>query len=156
MKKTERLELIREIVLEQEVGTQHDLLKKLEEHGLKLTQATISRDMNEVGIVKIPTQDGRYVYGLSKENKQPIAPRPKPIKTSILQLSPVTGGIEHMIHIDVIPGNSRLVKKFLLKEWGSHIFSLIADDDSLLLIAKSPADADFVREAIITHIRDHH
>ena len=55
MKKSERLELIKKIVAENAVETQHDLLKLLEAEGLTLTQATISRDMNEIGIIKVPS-----------------------------------------------------------------------------------------------------
>ncbi|VUX18135.1 Arginine repressor [Streptococcus pasteurianus] len=45
MKKSERLELIKRIVAENAVETQHDLLKLLEAEGLTLTQATVSRDI---------------------------------------------------------------------------------------------------------------
>lgn len=67
MKKHERLQLIKEIVLSNEIETQHDLLEILKEQNASFTQATISRDMNEIGIVKIPNKDGRYIYGISKE-----------------------------------------------------------------------------------------
>lgn len=67
MKKSERLELIKRIVAENAVETQHDLLKLLEAEGLTLTQATVSRDMNEIGIIKVPSPEGPYIYGLSKD-----------------------------------------------------------------------------------------
>ena len=54
MKKSERLELIKKMVSENAIETQHDLLKLLEERGLTLTQATVSRDRNESGIIKVP------------------------------------------------------------------------------------------------------
>lgn len=67
MKKRERLELIKKIVLENEIETQKELVKLLENEGLQATQATISRDINEVGIIKVPASNSRYIYGLSKE-----------------------------------------------------------------------------------------
>lgn len=148
MKKSERLELIKRIVLANAIETQHDLVKLLQEQGLNLTQATISRDMNEIGIVKIPSPDGRYVYGLSQENGKRISARPTPIKSTVLAISDKLPGLEHMLHLDVVPGNSRLIKRLLLNDFAQQIFSLIADDDSLLLIAKSASDADAIRQQI--------
>lgn len=72
MKKSERLELIKRIVAENAVETQHDLLKLLEAEGLTLTQATVSRDMNEIGIIKVPSPEGPYIYGLSKDKTKKL------------------------------------------------------------------------------------
>ena len=65
MKKNDRLELIRKIVQENKITTQGELVKLLQNEGLKATQATVSRDINEIGITKVPTEDGSYIYGLS-------------------------------------------------------------------------------------------
>ncbi len=65
MKKNDRLELIRKIVQENKITTQGELVKLLQMRGLKATQATVSRDINEIGITKVPTEDGSYIYGLS-------------------------------------------------------------------------------------------
>ena len=65
MKKKDRLELIRKIVQENKITTQGELVRLLQAEGLKATQATVSRDINEIGITKVPTEDGSYIYGLS-------------------------------------------------------------------------------------------
>ena len=52
MKKNDRLELIRKIVQENKITTQGELVKLLQNEGLKATQATVSRDINEIGITK--------------------------------------------------------------------------------------------------------
>ena len=49
MKKNDRLELIRKIVQENKITTQGELVKLLQNEGLKATQATVSRDINEIG-----------------------------------------------------------------------------------------------------------
>lgn len=144
MKKNERLELIKKIILTNEVETQHELLEFLEKEGLTPTQATISRDMNEIGIVKIPSKSGRYVYGLSKNKAAVIAPQPLNISEIILGIS----RLKNMLHIDVVPGNSRLLKRHILDEFSDQIFSLIADDDSLLLVAPTEATAEALQKRI--------
>ncbi|MGT2934291.1 arginine repressor [Streptococcus castoreus] len=148
MKKNKRLELIKKMVLTHAVETQHDLLKLLNEHGLELTQATISRDMNEIGIVKIPSGSGRYVYGLSQDSGKKVIQGPRSIKSTILGISDKTEGLEQHIYLKVVPGNSKLIKRYLLTDFSEAIFSLIADDDSLLLIAKSEADASLIRQEV--------
>ena len=148
MKKSERLELIKKIVAKNAVETQNDLLKLLEVEGLNLTQATVSRDMNEIGIIKVPSPEGSYIYGLSKEGSKKSMLISVPIKSTILAISDKTLGLENMIHLDVVPGNSRLIKRYLLEDFKEGIFSVIADDDSLLVVAKSSAEALVIRQKV--------
>ncbi len=54
MKKKDRLEKIRRFVNEFEIGTQEEIVEHLRESGITATQATVSRDIKELGIVKIP------------------------------------------------------------------------------------------------------
>ncbi|EHI68701.1 arginine repressor [Streptococcus ictaluri] len=148
MKKNERLDLIKNLVLNHDIETQHDLLQRLKEHGLVLTQATISRDMNEIGIVKIPSGSGRYVYGLSQDSGKKVVQKPTSIKSTILEISEKTEGLERFLYLTVVPGNSKLIKRYLLTDFSEQIFSLVVDDDSLLLIAKTQEAADFIRHEV--------
>lgn len=144
MKKNERLELIKRIILTHEVETQHELLNHLKMEGLTPTQATISRDMNEIGIVKIPSKTGRYVYGLSNNKSAVIVPQPLNLSEIIIEIS----RLKSMLNIDVVPGNSRLLKRHILNEFSDQVFSLIADDDSLLLVAPTEATAEALHKRI--------
>ncbi|MCU9534274.1 arginine repressor [Streptococcus sp. CSL10205-OR2] len=152
MKKCERLELLQRIILNHHIETQHELLVLLEKEGLHLTQATISRDINELGVVKTPTKDGHYVYSLSQPNST-VDSDDFLVEKTILSISEKTSGLEQMLHLDIIPGNTRLIKKILLDEYGEKIFSIIVDDDSLLLMAKSPLAADQLRQELLEWTR---
>ena len=70
MKKAERQEKIREIITAESIERQEDLVKRLNELGLRVTQATISRDIKEMQLVKIPAEDGGYRYGLPAYRQQ--------------------------------------------------------------------------------------
>ena len=144
MKKKERLELIKRMVLTHEIETQHELLDYLEKEGLTLTQATISRDMNEIGIVKIPTKAGKYIYGLSNSKAAVVTPQHLDTSEILLGIS----RLKNMLHFDVVPGNSRLLKRQIMAEFSEQIFSLIADDDSLLLVAPTEATAEALQTRI--------
>ena len=60
--KANRLQAIKEIIINTRIGSQDDLLKILTTKGFDLTQATLSRDLKQLQIAKIPGTDGGYVY----------------------------------------------------------------------------------------------
>lgn len=148
MKKSERLNLIKKMVLEQTIETQHDLLARLKEYGLELTQATISRDMNEIGIVKIPSENGRYIYGLSQDSGKKLVQRPASIRRTILTISEPMPGLDTHLFLQVIPGNAMVIKKYVTADFSDRLFAILADDDSILVIAKTAADCELIRQTV--------
>jgi transcriptional regulator of arginine metabolism len=59
--KRERQRVLRELVSSQAVSSQHDLVGLLASRGFDVTQATVSRDITELGLVKV-AYDGRHIY----------------------------------------------------------------------------------------------
>ena len=140
MNKKERLEKIRRFVTDYQIGTQEEIVEHLREAGISATQATVSRDIKELGIVKIPLKDNTYIYEL-----------PKSIVRS-LQLA--ENNIVHaermgnMINLQVIPGNTVFVKSRLLTVFSDQIFSCIADDNSILMVLRSEETAKDIFEQV--------
>lgn len=64
-----RLVKIMELVDRYEVYTQEDLLRYLREEGIETTQATISRDIKELNLVKTITEDGKYKYSAVRRRR---------------------------------------------------------------------------------------
>ncbi|OPZ21781.1 MAG: Arginine repressor [Firmicutes bacterium ADurb.BinA205] len=62
--KNRRHELMLEIISEQAVGTQELLIELLAEHGIKATQATLSRDIQQLNLVKQRDENGEFRYAL--------------------------------------------------------------------------------------------
>ena len=62
--KNQRQNLIMQIVKDESIGTQEELREALKRHGLKVTQATVSRDIKELSLVKTIGSDGNYKYSL--------------------------------------------------------------------------------------------
>ncbi|NTW50004.1 MAG: arginine repressor, partial [Chlorobiales bacterium] len=58
MTKSERQLKLKELILRETLGSQHDLLMALKDSGIAVTQATLSRDCADLGVVRIPTMDG--------------------------------------------------------------------------------------------------
>ena len=140
MNKKERLEKIRRFVTDYQIGTQEEIVEHLREAGISATQATVSRDIKELGIVKIPLKDNTYIYEL-----------PKSVVRS-LQLA--ENNIVHaermgyMINLQVIPGNTIFVKSQLMTVFSDQIFSCIADDNSILMVLRSEEAAKDIFEQV--------
>ena len=65
--KTKRLEAIRTLISNNELGSQNEILDALRQQGFELTQATLSRDMKQLKIAKAASMNGKYVYVLPNE-----------------------------------------------------------------------------------------
>lgn len=64
-----RIMKIKEIIQNQVIETQEELAAALQKEGIVVTQATVSRDIKELMLVKVPYKNGRYRYALSAEKK---------------------------------------------------------------------------------------
>ncbi len=65
--KNDRKDAIIEIVRKYEIETQEALLDKLQEKGYTVTQATVSRDIKKIGLVKVAAKNGKYKYAYREE-----------------------------------------------------------------------------------------
>ena len=126
MNKKARLEKIRRFVTDYSIGTQEEIVEHLREAGIVATQATVSRDIKELGIVKIPLRDNTYIYELPKSAASTLTLA----ENNILDVA--TMG--KMINLKLVPGTTAFVKRQIMESFGEEIFSLIYDDDSMLLI----------------------
>ena len=140
MNKKERLEKIRRFVTDYQIGTQEEIVEHLKEAGISATQATVSRDIKELGIVKIPLKNNKYIYEL-----------PKTIVRSLqLAENNIVGSerMGNMINLDVIPGNTAFVKGQLVDAFSDQIFNCLADDNSILIILRNEEDAKEMFEQV--------
>ena len=62
--KIKRQSIILELIKVYDIETQEELANRLIEKGLNVTQATVSRDIRELKLTKVPTKDGRHKYGV--------------------------------------------------------------------------------------------
>lgn len=67
--KNSRLDAIRLILSTQEIGSQEELLNELAKEGFKLTQATLSRDLHQLRVVKTVGLQGKYRYVLTRPHQ---------------------------------------------------------------------------------------
>ena len=140
MNKKERLEKIRRFVTDYQIGTQEEIVEHLREAGISATQATVSRDIKELGIVKIPLKDNTYIYELPKSIVRSL----QLAENNIIHAE----RMGHMINSQVIPGNTFFVKSQLMTVFSDQIFSCIADDNSILMVLRSEETAKDIFEQV--------
>ncbi len=140
MNKKERLEKIRRFVSDYEVGTQEAIVEYLKQSGITATQATISRDIKELGIVKIPQKNNTYIYELPKSASTSL----KLADNNILDFEL----LRNMINLRLVPGSTAFVKRQIVEDFSDDIFSILADDDTILLIFRNEEMAHKVLEEI--------
>ena len=140
MNKKERLEKIRRFVTDYQIGTQEEIVEHLREAGISATQATVSRDIKELGIVKIPLKDNTYIYELPKSIVRSL----QLAENNIIHAERMA----HMINLQVIPGNTIFVKSQLMTVFSDQIFSCIADDNSILMVLRSEEAAKDIFEQV--------
>ena len=140
MNKKERLEKIRRFVTDYQIGTQEEIVEYLKGAGISATQATVSRDIKELGIVKIPLKNNTYIYELPKSIVKSLQ-----LAENNIEGSQVMG---NMLNLSVIPGNTVFVKGQLVAAFSDKIFSCIADDNSILIVAKTEEAAKEISEQV--------
>jgi len=127
-----------ELVREHNVETQEALMELLHAHGFRVTQATISRDIKELRLVKVPNGQGGYKYSLpSTVTMGDLVRRAKRIFKDYVRSVQFSGPF---IMIKTYPGGAHAVAAIIDElEWPEMIGS-IAGDDSILILTQDPAD----------------
>lgn len=145
MRKNQRHALIKQIINNHQVGRQEDIVRILQEQGIQVTQATISRDIKELQLVKVATVDGRLRYALPKTDSSQIEQR----FFNLLATALITIRVQdQLVYIDLKPGNGPSVAATLKQVNYSFVFAVIADDDGVLVVCKDNVRAVQLRKRI--------
>lgn len=145
MRKKERHQLLTQLLTEHEIAKQEDFVAILEQQGIEVTQATISRDIKELKLVKIPAATGGYRYSLPAQNDGEIV-----LKLENLLQNAVlfVKRMDKFVLIKTLPGNARALSKLLDTYYEKELFGLMTDDDTILMIAKTQEARDLVYEEV--------
>lgn len=139
MKKQRQSKII-EIIESREVSTQEALKQYLEDSGIKVTQATLSRDINELRIRKQPSESGAYIYVRAKSADIEYPPI---FRESVVDVVYACNTVVIKCHI----GMAQAVCAMLDKMERGEVLGTIAGDDTIFALMKTEADAsEFTRE----------
>lgn len=148
MSKKNRHKIIRTILKEQEIVNQDILLNMLWEHGYEVTQATLSRDMKELKVVKAPTTSGKYIYQLSEDIQS--VDNDSEVITSLGFIK-----IEFSGQLGVIktrPGYAMAIASEIDKKATEYVLGTVAGDDTILIIPRENKSREEVINSLSTFI----
>ncbi len=140
MTKSKRHLKILEMIKNEDIGTQEDLAKKLEEQGIDVTQATVSRDIKKLGLIKVPSGFGGYKYSLPMERTQ------NDIRAWIKKMFQdfvisIDFG-ENLIIIKSLPGTAQGLASSIDNIGLEDIMGTVAGDDTIFIAIKSVSKAE--------------
>lgn len=140
---------IREIITHQDIETQDDLVEALRQAGFQVTQATVSRDIKELLLIKIPTDDGRYKYSLPTDQRyNPVQKLKRALVDNFLQID----FTNNLVVMKCLPGTANSIASLIdSMEW-SQIMGTISGDDTMLIICRTEEDSQKVIEQIMGFI----
>ena len=141
-----RYNKIKEIVQSQSIETQEELANALLAEGIEVTQATVSRDIKELMLIKIPTGDGHYSYALSPEENVVLSRSRinRLFQDSIIRVDSAL----NQIVLHTIPGSASAVAFSVDHAKWSEVIGTLAGDDTILLICRSVEEVDNVLKRI--------
>jgi len=144
MNKRDRQEAIKQIISSLQVDSQEKLSTLLLSKGIDVTQATLSRDIKEMQIIKAPTRDGTYAYQLTKSTI-PVNVGNSNL-TSFGFLSINFSG--NLAVIKTRPGYAMGIAGEIDAKITEEILGTVAGDDTILLIIKEGVSHEQVTEAL--------
>ncbi len=150
-KKNERQQLSLDIIKNRQVSSQEELVNALAEHGIRVTQATLSRDIKKLHITKVSTADNRYVY---------IVPNSNDITDTLLSANRGPANPNHSVGVVARPFRGNIAGGQTPKGYASghayaiamphtpEILGTIAGADTIFLVMSEDVSREKAREVL--------
>lgn len=136
------------------VGSQAALADLLADDGFAVTQATLSRDLDELGAVKVPTPGGEHVYAVPAEggDNRAHAPDTESVARLAKVAQDVLVGVDSSANIVVLrtpPGGAQYLASAIDRADWPDVIGTVAGDDTVLLVTRLADGAAAVGQAIL-------
>ncbi|MGF0046880.1 arginine repressor [Streptococcus hyointestinalis] len=141
MNKKDRQERIIRLIQEGNIGTQEEIKRYLQDDGISVTQATLSRDLRELGLLKLRNSDGKLYYSLSTQTNPQLDPA---IYSYVKKLE--RAGFMLVIHTNL--GEADVLANIIDAENNDTILGTVAGADTLLVICKDEMVASRLEKGI--------
>ena len=136
--KTVRQMAILEIIAKQDVETQEELAEALRDRGIQVTQATVSRDIKELRLLKVLTPSGSYKYATADKAENGLSERfIRMLAESLLSVA----ASNNLIVVKTLSGSANVAAEALDSLHWPEILGTLAGDNTILLIIRTEAEA---------------
>ncbi|MCP3772564.1 transcriptional regulator ArgR [Paenibacillus sp. MZ04-78.2] len=137
---------IREIITNNEIETQDELVEQLRKAGFHVTQATISRDIKEMHLIKVTLDDGRYKYSMPAEQRyNPLQRLRRALNDHFVHIDHA----ENLVVLKSLPGTASAIAALIDSlEW-NEIMGTISGDDTILIICRTKDHSSHIVNQIL-------
>ncbi len=134
LSKTQRQHRVIQILEQNSVSSQGQLVQLLAEVGVEATQATASRDLEEIGAVKVRAAGGESVYAVPELPKDRVAPE-EHLRRVLGDWVVEVAASANLVVVRTPPGSAHVVASALDRAALSEIVGTVAGDDTILVVA---------------------
>ncbi len=134
MKSKRHLKIL-EIIKNEDIATQEELAEKLENEGIEVTQATVSRDIKKLGLIKVPTGYGGYKYSQPLERNQTDIRNW--VKRMFVDFVVNIDHSENLIVVKTMPGTAQGLASAIDNLGWHEVLGTVAGDDAIFVAIKS-------------------
>lgn len=136
---------ILEIITTKEIETQDDLVTSLKKVGYEVTQATISRDIKELGLIKVLTDNKKYKYAVIDSNSQAITNKSLNIfKECVITIK----SANNLVVVKTLKGTAGLVSNLIDQMSLNNVLGCTYGEDTVLVITADVEDAYHVLQKL--------
>lgn len=147
--KAARQARIVELVTRAEIRSQTELAELLASEGFVVTQGTLSRDLVDVGAVKIRTHDGGVGYALRGE-QPPVRERAEARLAQLCyELLTSAEASANLVVVKTPPGAAQYLASAIDKATLDEVLGTIAGDDSILIVSRDPAGGSALADRLL-------
>ncbi len=152
MMKAARQAALLDVIEQQEIQTQEELASALARHGITVTQATISRDIKELGLIKIVGDNGAYRYaspnrsGSDDSHTQRLT---RMLADSMLSATAAS----NLVVIKTLSASANAAGEAIDTMHWPEVVGTLAGDNTLLVVARTPEEAERLTDRLMAMIR---
>ncbi|MCU7720985.1 ArgR family transcriptional regulator [Enterococcus faecium] len=142
--------MITRLLSEQDIRKQEEFVEILKSKGISVTQATISRDIKELKLIKVPASDGGYRYSIPAETNEDVNTKlEKLLKDAFVAVDQM----EKFVILKTLPGNASAAANLIDKRYKKELFSIINDDDNVLMITRTEDQAVLLKKDFLHYLK---
>jgi len=142
-----RRRLIRKLLTEGQITSQSQLVELLEEEGYPVTQATVSRDLDALGALKIRDDDGSVRYSLTPGTEQ-LSDAEIRLRRAVNDFVEEMAVSDNLVVLHTPPGAAHLVAGAIDRALVGGVLGTIAGDDTIVIVASAEIGGDTIAAKI--------
>src|SRR5678816_3549330 len=144
-KKRDRQNAVLQLIGGRQISSQEELKQLLAAKGWAVTQATLSRDLRDLGVVRAPSEDGaRYLL------PEMVADESKPSLDGLLpQLFSRIDGVGELIVLHTLPGGAQPIAEGVDSQGWPEVIGTLAGENTILIVCRSAEARQVLTERLI-------